>query len=445
MNLRSLSGSRRESSQAEQDLLVTGRFLTRSLTVALGVVGYAAYAGPQNLGIVLLWCLACGVSGFMVGFLFGFPRVVPDEPRSATGGHLVERPEGRQEGTVRREAYAHRLAINTNLEQVSDWLTKIIVGVGLVELRSLPGHVIRVSAYVSAGFGGAVDVMPFNERLATVILVFFGGHGVLGGYLLTRMFFSAAFRRADLHTFGISDAAMTAIATTPLEDEGRKVGLPASTLEDARKLAGASQEAIVQSPESLAAWARAKFANGEYADAIKGYRQALSLAPADPRLRGAYATALKYGGRPSTEYMAEFERALGIARVSGDPGARQVVYTMYTFHALYLDPPDGYQRALAAAQEYLDDPKNPQSGDVLFNLACAYGQKYKDTLRGADDSEKAAGEVRSRALQALSKALQINPGLRTRAQEMLSGHDPNDDDLAVFGAIPEFRQVAGLP
>lgn len=59
------------------------------------------------------------LAGGLVGFLFGIPRAV----QGSTA------PSG-----------ATQYQANTNLEQVSDWLTKIIVGVGLVQIgRVIPG------------------------------------------------------------------------------------------------------------------------------------------------------------------------------------------------------------------------------------------------------------------------------------------------------------------
>ena len=56
--------------------------------------------------------------GGLVGFLFGIPRAV----QGSTA------PTG-----------AAQYQANTNLEQVSDWLTKIIVGVSLVEIGRIIG------------------------------------------------------------------------------------------------------------------------------------------------------------------------------------------------------------------------------------------------------------------------------------------------------------------
>ncbi len=72
---------------------------------------------PSAYRAVSLWALAYCAAGFLVGFLFGIPRVLQGE--DVLPG---QQPEYRQR-------------VNTNLEQISDWLTKIIVGLGLVELR----------------------------------------------------------------------------------------------------------------------------------------------------------------------------------------------------------------------------------------------------------------------------------------------------------------------
>ncbi|HEY6765415.1 MAG TPA: hypothetical protein VI386_11630 [Candidatus Sulfotelmatobacter sp.] len=86
------------------------------------------------------------------------------------------------------------LGINTNLEEISDWLTKILVGVGLIQLRTLPDNIRRVGIYVGQGLGA-------NEQtVASGIVIYFLGLGFLGGYLLTRMFLGPAFRLADQAT-----------------------------------------------------------------------------------------------------------------------------------------------------------------------------------------------------------------------------------------------------
>jgi hypothetical protein len=79
-------------------------------------------------------------------------------------------------------------AVNTNLEQISDWLTKIIVGVSLVNSDRVGQAMLGVGNEMAASFGG-----PGSRSLALATLTYFGVIGLLGGYLLTRLFLQRAF------------------------------------------------------------------------------------------------------------------------------------------------------------------------------------------------------------------------------------------------------------
>ena len=79
-------------------------------------------------------------------------------------------------------------AVNTNLEQISDWLTKIIVGVSLVNSDRIGLAMLRVAEEMAASFGG-----PGSRSLALAAMTYFGVIGLLGGYLLTRLFLQRAF------------------------------------------------------------------------------------------------------------------------------------------------------------------------------------------------------------------------------------------------------------
>lgn len=79
-------------------------------------------------------------------------------------------------------------AVNTNLEQISDWLTKIIVGVSLVNSEKIGVAVMEASKEMAHAFDGE----PMHS-LALAILTYFGVIGLLGGYLLTRLYLQRAF------------------------------------------------------------------------------------------------------------------------------------------------------------------------------------------------------------------------------------------------------------
>jgi hypothetical protein len=77
------------------------------------------------LGVGILSGGAALMVGALLGFLFGVPRTLQGERPPDV---LEEPGEGGRPAEYR---------VNTNLEQISDWLTKILVGVGLVQLGSI--------------------------------------------------------------------------------------------------------------------------------------------------------------------------------------------------------------------------------------------------------------------------------------------------------------------
>lgn len=87
---------------------------------------------------------AASLAGGIAGFLFGIPRTIQ--------GTAAPTDDTQYQG-------------NTNLEQVSDWLTKIIVGVGLVQLgRALPG-LARLGTNLKAPLGGQASSSAFGLGL----------------------------------------------------------------------------------------------------------------------------------------------------------------------------------------------------------------------------------------------------------------------------------------
>jgi len=114
--------------------------------IALSLAGdfYAVYAAVAYVNFsnriagilaVEMWSLATYAFGFGIGFLFGIPRVLQRD---------VLTPNDYTD----RDNYIQR--VNTNLEQISDWLIKIIVGLGLVQLQQIPGFLKRVSFWAAS-------------------------------------------------------------------------------------------------------------------------------------------------------------------------------------------------------------------------------------------------------------------------------------------------------
>lgn len=116
-----------------------------------------------TLGNGLLIGGACFGAGALVGFLFGIPRLLENKNGETQGG----------------------LAQNDNLVQISDWLTKIIVGVGLTQISKLWPGLEYLGDSFSVTFGGGET----GQNLAIGTILYFVITGFLSGYLWTRIHF----------------------------------------------------------------------------------------------------------------------------------------------------------------------------------------------------------------------------------------------------------------
>jgi hypothetical protein len=178
--------------EAERDVLYIRR--TLALFVAAGITALAIYAwgAAENqsrlFGTSLLIAAACVAVGGLLGFLFGIPRTLTEQASPRAEG-----ADTKSADLAEADVDATRYAVNTNLEQISDWLTKILVGVSLTQLWNLPAFFTELSTKVSAALG----VDSEAEALSASLLVYFLVCGFLAGYLLTRVYLAGAFSRAD--------------------------------------------------------------------------------------------------------------------------------------------------------------------------------------------------------------------------------------------------------
>jgi hypothetical protein len=167
------------------------------LVIFLGLMAVVYYGlgplGSGHLATGLLLSGACLLGGVFLGFLFGIPRslqaagTVPVEASSQE----ETKPEEEQKESNSRTRFEYRA--NTNLEQISDWLTKILVGVGLTQINKVPELFDRAGTYFGPSLGGPND----GERFAVVIILFFVITGFLLGYLWTRIFLGGELARGD--------------------------------------------------------------------------------------------------------------------------------------------------------------------------------------------------------------------------------------------------------
>lgn len=150
------------------------------LSLGLPILGtvcmilYSFTAGPitfvlQTAAIFILIGGASFMSGGLLGFLFGIPKSAQVEVDSGT------------------------YKANTNLEQISDWLSKILLGVGLTQIGEIAEWIGEISRYTAKDMTAIGNEAPFIAS----IIVYFIASGFLNGYLATRIFLPKVFEKAD--------------------------------------------------------------------------------------------------------------------------------------------------------------------------------------------------------------------------------------------------------
>ena len=186
------NGSERTESRKALRTLAFGMLLGVGAVVVFGVQGKSV---SEFFTISSVGIMAAGASllvGGALGFLFGIPKTLQQE--SPTGSPEENQALDQRQGT----APLVRYRVNTNLEQISDWLTKMLVGVGLTQLYILPGKLQQLTKYIGGGLGDS----SYNEVFALALLLYFIVVGFLFGYLWTRLFLAGALREADMSVIG---------------------------------------------------------------------------------------------------------------------------------------------------------------------------------------------------------------------------------------------------
>lgn len=142
----------------------------------------------QTVSVGLLTASCTFVVGATIGFLFGIPRAMD----SNEAGHKPH-PESDQPNGTHHGGYG----ANTNLEQISDWLTKILVGVTLTQIEPIYNGFSKLATHVGTALQPAGDVIV-GSVFAGTILIYFLFCGFMLGYLCTRVFLPKIFTTAEV-------------------------------------------------------------------------------------------------------------------------------------------------------------------------------------------------------------------------------------------------------
>ena len=171
---------KKPSPRALTALIVAGVMLAANIAGFLVI-----FLSPWNPNTASLWAMMCLATGALVGFIFAVPRLNPETTPSGT--YLP----------------------NSSIMVISDWLTKILVGVGLVEFHNIGLFLSDTSANLGKALLLKDSLQDENEAavFALALIVYFFVAGIIQGYLLTRIYIGGKFE--ELETVGHSPTPPT--------------------------------------------------------------------------------------------------------------------------------------------------------------------------------------------------------------------------------------------
>jgi hypothetical protein len=154
--------------------------------VWIGLWAWGLAAPPQAnsplsliaiLGANMLVATAASAVGACFGFIFGIPRTLDRAVAAATAA---------TQGVAAAVPQA-AMATNTNLERISDWLTTLLIGATLVQIKEIAGWIGQLGKNLLRGGLAA------NDAIVPVIVILFFSAAFLGIYLITRLYLTSAF------------------------------------------------------------------------------------------------------------------------------------------------------------------------------------------------------------------------------------------------------------
>ncbi|MBY8962071.1 hypothetical protein KJK34_04825 [Flavobacterium sp. D11R37] len=189
---RFLYGDKNAEQQGKRDKLKTRSKKTLIWVFVIALVAIGLFGGFQEnadmqlkataFGLIIL--IATCTGGAFVGFLFGLPRINKDRKSDVA--------DDNQNNVIPNKPLSNseKYLANSNLEEISDWLTKIIVGVGLTQIGKIPEFILQIAEKLNADFkvtGGVTFAVSF---------ICFGTiFGFFVGYLVTKLYLEDVFEK----------------------------------------------------------------------------------------------------------------------------------------------------------------------------------------------------------------------------------------------------------
>jgi len=366
----------------------------------IGFIGLVLYAGLPTgaaapvrvVTTFVFFASACTVCGWLLGLLFGIPRTLARpqpaplaEKAGGTDGSGKENAAPAQTGA----APAATSRVNTNLEDISDWLTKTLVGVGLTQLYFVPHYVWQSAAKIStaAGLGDSTG----GQTLFLSLFLFFAPAGFWLGYVGTRTILTKFFDDVERPSASAIAASLSPDALR-LDPDGNVEKATDSKVQAADAELLKYPVTALNTSRELAAWGLANARANNLDNALVALQEASRADPADRSLEQALATV----------YTAQGKKGAARQILKDDKESDTAL-----FNALYEPPPEGFQKAIEIGKTLSQRADAANNLSLHIWLAAAYGQQhaYAKQTENAD----LAAEARLKVIEEARAALKIAP------------------------------------
>jgi hypothetical protein len=451
--------------------------------------------GPCGRGmaalLAILISLAALAIGAFAGFLFGLPRTLTNEAERARRVYHPEEARqtghdaaaGRSETPRAADASLGGSTVNTNLEKISDWLTTIIVGVGLTNLPQVPARLDSYGDNVDTyfGFGGKVFAIAGG--------IYFLIAGFFLFYVLTRVKLSLVFAFSDVENLNAPVASQSSIAGSiavagetsafpeaeAAASAATAVSLAAATgttpvpvaatpnrdedLRKADEMLLSKRLSDLKSTDEVLAWANAKARNSDFANALAGYRDLWGRVPFTEKMQTDYAAILAATGDAAGANNVVATLATTGLAPDAEREARQKVAAATVAglrtrlqQGLYRTLQMGYEDAIVAGETLFSVPEQ-ESGDAMAHiwLACAYGQKHAAAKRAAAAAspataaqKKEMSDLAELAADQVARALALDSSLKELARALYDPKHQIGNDIDLQSLYPESKALNNL-
>jgi hypothetical protein len=372
-----------------------------------------AGAGIRVFVLSLLLAAACAVSGWLLGLLFGIPRSLArgNGNRAATSDTSTQQIAAGA-GTTS--------SVNTNLEDISDWLTKTLVGVGLTQFYSFPPFIWHIAGLLNEQGIGWTN---HGRLLVLALFFYFTPGGFWLGYVGTRTILTELFNLVGVDPQSVSAASNPNNLQIDSKQETIRPG--GSNVADADRVLLNTPLHLLKTPQELAAWGSAQARADNLSAAQTALESALGSDPDNQDVK---------------QQLAKVYFALGKYSDAAHLLQNTEPTSFALLNALYVPAPDGFRLAIDIGEKLLKKRGAEKDADLHVWLACAYGQKYKYLKEQAPTSPELS-QIRARVVAEIKAALEIDPTWRAAlrsfwkpepgsSEDDLSGFDPNDPDLS---------------